>query len=85
VFMRVHEAAHQQSSAPTSAPASTRSAYHATVMPTSAGTGTTAEAAQRSTTRASLPEPRHPLRSSAAAVSPTGQSGALGPVTSPNG
>jgi hypothetical protein len=84
VFKRVHEAAHQQPGAATSAPANTRSAYHASVMPTSAGIGATVHT-NRSTTRASLPEPRHAVRSSMAAISPTGQSGALGPITSPNG
>jgi hypothetical protein len=85
VFKRVHDAAHRQPRATAPAPASTRKTYHPRVMPTSAGSSATGESATPQPSRASSSGRRRPLRSSGAGVSATGQSGALGPIQSPNG
>jgi hypothetical protein len=75
VFKRVHETAHSHpiATASSASPAVARSS-----PPIGAHTYTP-------TTRSDSSPTVHPARSSAATVSPTGESGALGPIASPNG
>ena len=92
VFTRVHEGAPDQATPPISY-ASSASADLSRAPAVTTIYEPTLRAAGGGTSEASSPTPRpasqaassHPSRSSPAAVSPTGQSGALGPIQSPNG
>ena len=92
VIKRVYETARHQATPPATyaasasadvAPAQPVTATHQPTL--SAATGGTGETNTRTTRPASPSVSSHASSSPGAAVSPTGESGALGPVQSPNG
>ena len=92
VLERAHQSARYQTSPPVSYAASASAdvspppAVTTPHQPTlSAGTGGTSAATSPATRPAEPAVRSHASRSSGAAVSPTGESGALGPLQSPNG
>jgi hypothetical protein len=83
-FRSVHEPAHSHAAAPVTSAAAASAGVARSTPPARVHTYQPAVVPARVET-GSAPAPRHPSHSSGASVSPTGESGALGPVQSPNG